>query len=471
MKKLLCIILSSCMLCGMLTACGNAKQTPTVNESINKYTTEGKVTKLVPDPNATGELTVGVYGDDNFALYGESTVPIDSVIIKFQELYPNVKLNVERVTRSTSAKDYFTKLSTEIMVGKGPDVFGLNLGLMDAEKMAQAGAFADMYEYFEKDKSFNIADYNEKVFYTGQTGGKQYTVPIGYTFQSLLTTKSIAQKYGFDVEKCKDYYSCLDQISQLLKNNPDHKTPIDQFSINERCLSASNTKWIDFENNSVNLETPQVKKVFETLKNGFPQYMGKLTGGIGCDDNTGIKFFRSLETEKYLLIYLSLSYEWLISGANAINSFDEAVLIPLRNINGGITASLEEQWAVRSNSQNIENAYRFLKIYLDPDYIQSNNIDTYRNSIPVSNKAVEKYLQKRIRTSPGFKKISVTENSQRMMDTYLGYLSEIDSAESTMNKKRYDILYKEMQPYFDNKKPYEECIKNAQEQFEIYVSE
>ena len=469
MKKLLSIILALGIILSTVTACGTEVD-EVENNTVTKYTVEGKTNELIPDETVTGELTVGVYGDDNFAKYGVGT-PIDLVILKFQELYPNVDLNVERVTYETTSLEYYTKLSTNIMAGTGPDVFALALEGMDIEKMIQAGAFADMYEYFENDQSFNISDYNEKVFYAGQTGGKQYTIPIGYTFQSLLTTKSIAEKYGFDVNKCKDFYSCLEEISKLLQSNSDHKSPIDQFGIKERGLVAANINWIDFENKLINLDTLEMKTFFETLKNDFSPYMGQLTGGFGCDDNTGTSFSRNLESEKYLFIYLVASYEWLLSGANAINRFDEALAVPIRNVDGGITVSLEEQWAVRNNSSNKENAYRFLKIYLDPDYIQPNNIGIYRTSIPVSNKAVKQYLEKRFQTSPSFQKVSITEQSQNLIDAYLGFISEIDSVNHTMNNTRHDILYSEMQPYFDDEKTYDECIKNAQEYLELYISE
>ncbi|MFZ2538239.1 MAG: hypothetical protein WAX04_05010, partial [Oscillospiraceae bacterium] len=92
MKKLLCIILSACMICGMLSGCGDEKQPPTENESITTYTTEGKVTKLVPDLNAAGELTIS-----SPLYYNPNREDNYFVIAKrmFQELYPNVKLTYD----------------------------------------------------------------------------------------------------------------------------------------------------------------------------------------------------------------------------------------------------------------------------------------------------------------------------------------------------------------------------------------
>lgn len=60
MKKILSTALALILAATMLASCAPADKGTASDKNITTYTTEGKVTKLVGDPNATGELTVDV---------------------------------------------------------------------------------------------------------------------------------------------------------------------------------------------------------------------------------------------------------------------------------------------------------------------------------------------------------------------------------------------------------------------------
>lgn len=55
----------------------------------------------------------------------------------------------------------------------------------------------------------------------------------------------------------------------------------------------------------------------------------------------------------------------------ALDTANEAVMFPIRNINGGVTAHIDDAVAVRNNSKNLQNAYHFIKILLSPECMSS----------------------------------------------------------------------------------------------------
>ncbi|MFZ2538250.1 MAG: extracellular solute-binding protein [Oscillospiraceae bacterium] len=465
MKKLLCIFLSTCMLCGMLTGCGDEKP---IDVKKTTYTTQGKETKLVGDENTTGELSVSYYGDAMDYPKDCLTVAVE----KFKELYPNVQLNVEQVPSSENWEEYSNKLATEVMSGKGPDLFWTQ-AYMDIPKMMNAGVFADMHKYFEADKNFNISDYNEAVFTDEQPQGKQYVVPLKYQIPLFMTTQTIIDKIGFDVKKCKDYESCAAEMARVLddnKNNVYSSQIVSDFSLPMWFPAYSGLDTWNYSNKTATVNTPQIKKIVEQIKSDF--YPLKSNGSSQYGGLWGAK---GLKEEKSLFIDFSLySYEFeAISSYQLINIDEEAVAFPWRNVNGKLDAFVQDSVAVRNTSKNKDNAYLFMKILLSPE-IQKAGYALF--SIPVSNVCVSQQLSDRMNSQKRNEEASIHHGvpkleklTQDFIKQYMGYLDEIDNV--FYANKGSNIFREEMTPYFEDKKSYEECIENAQDQLEIYISE
>ena len=91
-----------------------------------------------------------------------------------------------------------TKISTEIMAGKGPDIISLNQKL-PFEKLIDNGSFADIDELAELYKSdIDFDDYNSTIMDCGIYNGKRYIIPITYCPNILITTQEILDKYNLE---------------------------------------------------------------------------------------------------------------------------------------------------------------------------------------------------------------------------------------------------------------------------------
>ena len=91
-----------------------------------------------------------------------------------------------------------TKISTEIMAGKGPDIISLNQKL-PFEKLIDNGSFTDIDELAELYKSdIDFDDYNSTIMDCGIYNGKRYIIPIAYCPNILITTQEILDKYNLE---------------------------------------------------------------------------------------------------------------------------------------------------------------------------------------------------------------------------------------------------------------------------------
>ena len=128
----------------------------------------------------------------------------DSVCVELIQKYNNYCLkNLEEsyqieIVEFDSEDTMLTKISTEIMAGKGPDIISLNQKL-PFEKLIDNCSFADIDELAELYKSdIDFDDYNSTIMDCGIYNGKRYIIPIAYCPNILITTQEILDKYNLE---------------------------------------------------------------------------------------------------------------------------------------------------------------------------------------------------------------------------------------------------------------------------------
>ncbi len=153
-----------------------------------------------------------------------------------------------------------------------------------------------------------------------------------------------------------------------------------------------------------------------------------------------------------------------------LSSLDKPFPLIIRDLKGGVQSKIVDSVAVRSNSSNKQNAYNFIKLMISPEIVEKNICF----NIPIRYSSVKNLFSKY--TKGGLVHIDDSQNviplkalSQEYCDDYMKMVESITGAyfRNPWEKKFYEI----MEPYYKGEKSYEECIKNAKDQMEIYITE
>ena len=463
MKKVLSTILALVITLSIFTACGTEVD-KVENTTVTQYTTKGKTNELVPDETATGTLVVSEY------LYDlESSYYIYSLDM-YKELYPNVEIELDLTTYAEMEwNSYFDKIATEVMSGNGPDIFKVG-GEQDVYKMMKSGVFADLTPYFENDMAFDVSKYNEAVLYGGQFEGKQYIVPMEYSFKTFFSTKEVIDEIGFDIEKCTNYYNTMEEIYRVSKENVlDTSKQIchppnlgySLFHAGLNTFDYSNNK-VDFNNDIIKGNIEITKDVYDLMETYIPYNNDSLIFGKDClfDHQYAVQVATILELNR------------------EVCTKDEVVLIPSRNSSGGITAESSTLFGVNANSDNVQNAYNFLKLQVHPELQNraSHKPSSPVSFIPLSYEAVQTVLDAASKgfvdpdTGVEYKGRGSNENTDKLEKDFFDLLREIDGLDMMYMPK--SILFDEMIiPYFNDEITLDEGLQNAQDKLELYISE
>ena len=154
------------------------------------------------------------------------------------------------------------------------------------------------------------------------------------------------------------------------------------------------------------------------------------------------------------------------------------MLIPIRNSSGGITAESSTLFGVNANSDNVQNAYNFLKLQIHPDLQNraSHKPSPPVGQIPLSYEAVQTGLDAASKgfvdpdTGVEYKGRGSNENTDKLEKDFFDSLREVN--ELNMIYMPMSILYDELiTPYFDDEITLDEGMQNAQDKLELYISE
>ena len=267
------------------------------------------------------------------------------------------------VLKFASEDEINTKLSTELMAGKGPDIISINQKL-PFEKLLNNGTFLDVNKLCDNNTQADKIDFNNVSFSTQE---KLKKFNISCDNHTVLTYKNLSEKFSsFSNEKANFGF-----ISGYNDTNSMFNYPMQLFN---RFIN----NYVDFENKVTYFESDDFKSKLDTMcrllnasKEDFPDFIF---------DDLYINRSLSLMVRKYAY-YKSenetpVIYRGLVKSDNDYSAF------------------VQVGFGINSNTHFKKQAYAFLKFALSEDVqtkmCGAKGISYSANiSFPVNKKAFE----------------------------------------------------------------------------------
>lgn len=280
--------------------------------------------------------------------------------------------------------DMNTKISTEIMAGKGPDIITLNQTL-PFEKMIDNKSFLNINK-LNTNNEIDFNDYNSVVMDAGVYNGQRYIIPLSFGMNVLMSTK----------EKLNQFNISLDNGTPLTYNDID-STFSNFFSAKTSFVFISNdnessmydnamqlfgrfiNSYVDFENKTSYFDNEEFSTNVETMKQ-LVKNSDKDTYDTLFDD---LNILNSLPTVNY-------SYY-----SNKLDGETKIVCRGLSKNKEDYSGYMEMGFAINANTKLKDQAYAFIKYALSEES-QTRLCGLDKNhywagiTLPVNNKVYEK---------------------------------------------------------------------------------
>lgn len=311
---------------------------------------------------------------------------------KYCAIYDDYSYRIE-VKNFTEFEQFNYAITTELMAGKGPDVFFLDAPL-PFEKMAENGSLLDINELIkEKGSDISFDDFNQVIMDTGVFDGKRYILPVFYCVDTLFSTQDRLDALGIDPDSIT--YEKLAELKKsgasfIFTDNPDGYTE-------EIFLHCIVREFADFREKETYFDTEEFNNVLDAIDILYESTDSEETDYFF--ENTNI-----LTLPTYSLIYsyqgcapYSVAERFIIQQELG----KDLVLLPAYSRNGEVSAYAEAGIAVNANTDKTDKVMKLVEFLLS-DNTQAYHCGALRKernnysgtcSLPVRNSILDKAFQ------------------------------------------------------------------------------
>ena len=145
---------------------------------------------------------------DENGLLGSYHSMVASALEDFQSQNKDIDIEIETLPKDENGRrEMFQRLQTEIMAGKGPDVFVLPCHylldrplIQDVNQAMRNGMFADLNVYYDADQALGKESLIPAVMDAGVVDGKRYVLPLWYDLPVFSVNRTLLTQTGFDAD-------------------------------------------------------------------------------------------------------------------------------------------------------------------------------------------------------------------------------------------------------------------------------
>lgn len=296
----------------------------------------------------------------------------------YKEEHPEVTIRLEKLSEELEDETKIKQMKTDIMSGKGPDLFILqargaeaderNFLFPNVNKAMESGVFCNLDDFIKKDKNWEEINIPEEILKAGTYNGRQYIFPI--TIDLPLFVQEETDKV--DVSGEQSLLDCMKVIQA--SGNEKALNEIDIYCFTSRLQLMESA--LDYEEQEVLFD----KEKYVELANFLTSISLQITEQQGNESSelsqhSGTSYFVKSSFEEE-----NLDYQVLPTAM------------------GKRTAYVQSYGAVSSNAKDKEASYGFLRFFLDTERQGGNTTKYFGSPIidgieyPVNRDGFESYL-------------------------------------------------------------------------------
>lgn len=400
---------------------------------------------------------------DLLTIYVVNESPIIRLIDAYNDSNKSDKINVVEIQDGDTLN---SKLSAELMAGKGPDIVLYDSsynGISNMEKMMALDVFADYNELIKNDSSdssIDLKNYNEVVMDSGIYNGKRYFMPISYMPNFLITTTKLSDEYSIDTSKSITYEKSPKVLSKYLNKAKKSENMSGFYNVNEELYALIDSN-IDFFNKTNTLQSDKFLNNLNALSELI--LPADKNNSLGTDPLELVLKGNTMFASLYQITGSEPNGMGYIYYYFKSNSQTPLIMNNLSDSEDTSSAFIDKGFLINNNSDKKESAFKFVKYMLSED-VQCNS----EVGLPV-NKAAQKKL---------IEEIDLDSYNMEKDSDYNNFISNYSNALDGINKCGFrndyfnnSIINDVVSKYASGDITEKQFIKEIQGKTQLYLNE
>ena len=409
---------------------------------------------IISNKNNSNELTIYTVKNDTVQ---------KRLIRKYKIENSDIKVNE---VEFDDYEQYNEALTTDLLVGKGPDVIFAYSGYIERlNKMVEANLFLDINELLKEDKDFNLENYNTVVMDSGVINNKRFLIPFNYYLTTWLALSDTLKSNNIELtgnETVEEIVSASQKYFEDEKFNNDlyFCDNVNFFEL----LDYEEQGLIDFKNKKTNFNNDDFKQIVESYKKI------RLAAPYEELDKYSARQLDMLIANKLLFAGVTLEPTSFYTWVNYILTNSNKDIEMLANVNRG-TAEVGFVFAINSNSKNVDSAYDFIKFAMSKEYQEDLSNHNEGEFIPVNNESLLKLKEDMTNKIGGYHVgLIMQELPKDIKEKYEDSLFNFSKCvinDSTLET----IIGNEVREYYNEMKSYDDAINEINRKVKLYLNE
>ena len=400
-----------------------------------------------------------VYVDKTFNFSREA-------VVAFQKEHSDVKV---KVVAFDSYEEMKTRMNSEIMSGKGPDVLLFN-GVYDVDDAFKMSAAGGLLVLDEKMAELDEENYFTTILDAGIANGHQYFLPLGWNILQAYSSQGVIAEKGYG----DDLYAAYLEEAAALANDDTMGVSSFQYgradgSRMNYFLDVAGVKLIDWQSGQLNDNKEQVQQVAEFVKVvGENQDKNMEIAQRYSKDFMGAVSHFTYLTEDFAFMNNMRYYQSVYP--RSVN--DEMYFAAYKNLDGGITAQVVQYGAISAYTKHEDQAWELLRYILD--YTSDLNYSKYESVetvyAPVNKEVYAAYVEElATEKAPG-----PGQKVDPLEEKWIQVLEEIPNevnAAIIPNGAMAQLIQECMDPYLNGADSFDNCYETLMKRLQTYLEE
>ncbi|MDO4302019.1 MAG: ABC transporter substrate-binding protein [Clostridia bacterium] len=394
----------------------------------------------------------------------------------------NTGIKLNKVAFENS-EDIQAKINTD-----EADVYLLRNGYTDIQKLMASGKLEPLNGYINNDESFNAENYFNGVMDCGIYSGENYILPFGFTLNSFYTTDGRLADYNAELSTESSLTDIMSEISKDIYENADNmNVSVTSVTYDAGKFASfyrvSGIDYIDTNNKTVNLNTPEFKAVADFCKalyknaEKLTEIQSQLDSESVEDYTNNIGYFIGNNVNPMLYIY----FQTIVTGYGGSNELNnvKALPLPMYNNSGKYCIDIDTFGAISSSSEYKNECYELLRTAMDTEgcLLEDSAANKVNSPVSVNKNSAKEVIDiclndtndSQFKLDNG-KTVATAKYTQDFANETTDVYDNIEKAVLS-NYSADNILSEVMIKYYRDEEDFNSCITELENKLTIYLNE
>lgn len=385
---------------------------------------------------------------------------------KYEAQHPNTTIQfkefpTEGATMSPAEVERYVKqITTEVLSGKGADLYAVSVIPLPIEKYVNKKAFVNLEELIKEDKTFDPSLYEMNIIENSRMNDGIYTLPLEFDLEVLFGDAANIENAGVTIDDKKWTWSDFAEISKELANKGEHAVSMDNWPPEQLLNNLVSDNYAKLVNGrTASFDSALFIDLLKQVKSLYDDNI-ITSEAIGGSQKTNFLYSRILSPSDYL-VRLSLYYD----NAKIYQKPHSA------DQQSGVSFSVSRELAMNANSTVKGEAWNFMKFLMSEEMQSFPQLSNISINKAVNDKAIKDVVKKGINDLKAGKVIEATEENLQPFKEMV--------SEARLRNYGYDdehnmfstIIAEEAKAFFTGQKSAEATAKLIQNRITTYLNE